>query len=227
MTTYAWLGETPSAFELRVMSNTRTFVGAYTPATQVLDLQGERWAGRIDLPPAVTKLQARRREAWFDRLKGQANTFTIWHFTAPTPLGTIGGTITVGWTDAGAVTWTDGSGGGVTWVDGAPVLAAAVAQLANTATLQVRPGATVYAGDMLGLPNGQAVRVMADATADGSGLLAIEFQPRARAAMAAYGAINLTRPTITVMMKSASGVPTTWQPGYADGCSFEVVEVPQ
>lgn len=225
MSIFAWLGETPCAFELRVQPNTRTFVGAYVPTTQVLDMVGERFTGRIDLTPTTDPITGGRREGYFDRLKGQANQFTIWNFQRPVPLGTIGATITVAWTSSGAVSWTDGSGGAVTWIDGAPVLAAAVAQLSNTVTLQVRPGATVYAGDMLGLP-GQTVRAVADATADAAGLITVEFQPRARAAMAAYGAVNLVRPLITVMLKTAGGIPTTWQPGYAEGCSFEFVEVP-
>lgn len=227
MTVYAWPSAwVPSAFELRILPNTRTFVGAYTPVVQVIDLLGERWQGRLDLQPTTSLTEAGAREAFADRLKGQANQFSIWNFRRPVPLGTIGATVTVAWTDAGAVSWTDGSGGGVTWIDGAPVTAAAIAQGANTTTLQVRPGATVLAGDMLGLPNGQAVRCMADATADGGGALAVEFQPRARSAMSAYGAINLTRPTFNVMLKAGDGIPTTYRPGYAEGWSIEFVEVP-
>lgn len=195
MSTYLWLDEQPSAFELRIMSNTRAFVGPYGPATQVLDLLGERWTGRIDLSPETDTRKIMAREAFFDRLKGAANTFSIWHFGAPVAAGTIGGT---------------------------PTLLAEVAQNANTATLVTAAGATAYAGSMLGLP-GQTVRLMADATADGSGHMAIEFQPRARATMALGGSVTLIRPTITVRVK-AGDVPIPRQPGYAEGCSFEFVE---
>lgn len=229
MTTYAWLGETPSAFELRLKPNLRTFTGPYGPVTQVVDLQGERWQGQISLPPLTDPVAIAAREAWLDRLKGQANTFAIWHFGQPSSgMGTIGATRTVSWVDGGvgAVSWVDGTVGAVSWVDGAPVLAAPVVQGANTATIQALPGVTAKAGRMLGLP-GQTVRLMADATADAAGQMPIEFQPRARAAMAGGGAVTVTRPTIVVMMRSADGVPTTMQPGYADGCTFEFIEVPQ
>lgn len=196
---YAWPAAwKPCAFELRVIPNTRVFVGPYTPAVQTLDLLGERFAGRIDLQPTTDPIEAAAREAWSDRLKGPANTFTIWHFRLPAPQGTL---------------------------RGSPTLAAGVAQLANTATIQTIAGRTVYAGDMLGL-GGQTVRVMVDAVADGAGLLAIEFQPRARAAIASGAAVTWDKPPITVMLKSADGMPTTWQPGYADGWSFEFIEVP-
>ncbi|MDT7836451.1 hypothetical protein [Aquabacterium sp. OR-4] len=226
MSIYAWLGETPSAFELRLRANTVMFASPYSTDTQTLDLQGERWVGMFSLPPAITQRQVRQREAFFDRFKGTSHQVEIWHFAAPQPLGTIGATAPVSWTGApGTVAWTDGSGGPVAWTDGTPVVVAAVAQFANTALLQVLPGATVLAGDMLGLA-GQTVRVMADATADSAGRVTVEFQPRARRSWAAYSPVVTDRPRITVMLKDG-GVPTTWQPGrVADGCSVEFVEVP-
>lgn len=223
--TYAWLGETPSVFSLRLETNQRSFVSPYSPTSQTADLIGDRWVGRIDLPASTSRQKIRAREAWANRLRGQANRFSIWHFTAPTPLGTIGTTAVVSWTDSGSpVSWTD-SGSPVTWTDGTPVLRSAVAQLANTAALQILPSATVKAGDMLGLPNGQAVQVLADAAADSTGAVTVEFAPRARTAMSAYGAIVTTRPTITVMLRTVDGAPvTTYQPGFAEGCTLEFVE---
>ena len=85
--------------------------------------------------------------------------------------------------------------------------------------------ATLRAGDMLGI-GGQLVRIMADATADGTGAITIEFQPRARAAIAASSAVTWARPTANFMLKSADGVPTVWAPGRADGASVEFIEVP-
>jgi len=96
MTVYAWPSTwVPSAFELRILPNTRTFVGAYTPVVQVIDLLGERWQGRIDLPPTNSLDEAGAREAWFDRLKGQANQFSLWNFRRPVPRGTARGTLTL------------------------------------------------------------------------------------------------------------------------------------
>lgn len=197
MTTYAWpSGWGVRAFEMRVIPNLRSFSNPYSAGTSVVDLLGERWAVRLDLPPAFSAIEGAAREAYFDRLKGMAHTVALWHLRLPAPQGTM---------------------------RGSPTLAASVAQLANTASVQTTAGATVRAGDMLGLA-GQLVRVMADATANGSGVLAIEFQPRARVAMSSGAAVTWDKPTTPMMLRSATGVPTAWVPGYADGTSVEFVE---
>jgi hypothetical protein len=75
---------------------------------------------------------------------------------------------------------------------------------------------------MLGIA-GELKRVVADATADGTGQLAITFTPRARVAWPAYStAIVTTRPTAPFRLQGA--VPTQWVPGGASGASFEAVE---
>jgi len=226
---YSWpISWAPSAFELRLLSNTRSFIGPYTPSTQVLDLMGERWNGRIDLTPTEDQIEGGRREAFFDRLKGGAHQFAIWNFRRPVPLGTVAaGQVAVPVVNASSVTVNaiNASSAVAPCVAGDPVLLSAVPLLANTCTIQTRAGRTVYAGDMLSLGGVQTVRVMADATADANGFLTVEFQPRARGVIPAYAAITTYRPLITVMLK-ADGVPTTWHPGFADGASFEFVEVP-
>lgn len=115
MSTYTWPAAwIPSAFELRVSPNLRTFSGPYTPTLQALDMLGERWTGRLDLPPTVDRIDIGRRLAFFDRLHGRANAFTIPNYDRMQPLGSARGTLT---------------------------LAASAAQLANTATLTgVRAG---------------------------------------------------------------------------------------
>jgi hypothetical protein len=200
VTVYAWpTGWVPSAFELRILPNTRTFVGAYTPVVQVIDLLGERWQGRIDLSPTADQDEAGAREAFFDRLKGPANQITVWNFRRPVPRGTARGTMT---------------------------LSASALQGANAVSVGGSAASATYkAGDMLGI-NGQLVRVMADATANGSGVAVLEIQPRLRAAQSSGAAVAWNQPTCNVMLKNPDGVATTYLPGYADGCSFEFVEVP-
>jgi hypothetical protein len=229
MTVYAWPGWPATRFELRVIPNLRTFAGPYTPTTQVLDLLGERWAARIDLPPTNSSIEAAAREAYFDRLKGMSHQISVWHLKLTAPQGTMR-------SDTAAVSVVNGSGVPVSVVNGssaavsvviggAPVLVAAVAQLANTASLRTLAGRTLRAGDMLGVA-GQLVRVMADSTADGNGLLTFEFQPRARTAWPAYSTVVWARPTANFMLKAADGVSTAWVPGFAQGASFELIEVP-
>lgn len=228
MTTYAWPATfLVNRFEMRILPNTRVFVGPYTPTTQVLDLLGERWQISLDIVPGTDPVQGAAQEAFFDRLKGPANLISIGHLKRPVPNGTLrDGVANVVVKNASNVTVSvvNASAAAVTVVEGTPTNVAAIAQFANTTTLQSVIGRTLRAGDHISLQNGQMVRVMADATADGSGLMPIEFQPRARTAMLAYGAIGWNAPTANFMLK-ADGVPTTWHPGMFDGASLDLIEV--
>jgi hypothetical protein len=227
VTVYAWPGWGVNAFELRVLPNLRTFVGPYTPTTQVIDLLGERWVARIDLAPTTDPIQIAAWEAFFDRLKGQLNQTSFGHLKVTVPQGTIRGGTAATVVNASIVTVSvvNASLAAVTVMAGVPAIRGAVAQLANTATVCSLAGKTVRAGDPLGI-NGQLVRVMADATADASGNLAIEFQPRARAIWPYGTPVVWSAPTANFMLKTSDGVPTTWVPGMADGPSIEFVEVP-
>ncbi len=201
MTTYAIDFSTETwrvrQFEMRIVPNLRTFTGPYTPTTQTSDLAGERWAARFDLVSTVDPRLAAAREAFFDRLKGQSHLFSLWHAKHQAPRGTM---------------------------RGSPVLAAPTVALANTSRVTTTAGATVRAGDMLGVA-GQLIRVMADATADGAGLLVFEHQPRARVEWAAGAAVTWDRPTANFMLRTPDGVPTVFSPGYTDGVSVEAIEV--
>ena len=201
MTTYAWPDWGVSSFELRVVPNLRTFTSPYGTGQQTLDLLGERWRLRLQVAATNKSIEGAAREAFIDRLKGQSHTFAIWHLRLPAPQGTLR---------------SDG---------GAPVLDAAVAPLSNVAVIRTQAGRTVRAGDMLGLA-GQLVRVMADATANGAGLLAIEFQPRARTAWGAGSAVQWDKPTANFMIMTADGAPTTWTAAAADAMALDAVEVP-
>lgn len=199
MTIYAWPAAwKPSRFQLRIIPNLRTFVGPYTPTTQVVDLLGERWAITVDLPITNDPIESAAREAYFDRLKGTANQIALGHLRLQAPQGTL---------------------------RGSPTLSAAVAQLANVLPIQTTAGATLRAGDMLGC-GGQLFRVMADATANGSGLISAEVQGRARTALSSGAAVTWSAPTANFMMKSPDGVPTVWQPGsITDAISVDLIEV--
>lgn len=177
------------------MSNTRVFVGPYTPTTQVLDLLGERWTMNFDLSGDIDPVLGAAREAFFDRLAGPANQIVIWNLQRPRPLGTM---------------------------RGAPVVSAAVAQLSNLLPISTSAGASLRAGDHIGIP-GQLCRVMADVTADGSGNMTVEIRPRARTVIASGAAITWDRPTVNMMLK-ADGVPTTWRPGAFDLAALDLIE---
>lgn len=95
MTSYAWPGWGVRQFEMRVMPNLRTYVGAYSPTVDVIDLLGESWMARIDLVPEENRIAAAAREAFSDRLKGAANTIDLYHLKNTIPNGTMRGTVTL------------------------------------------------------------------------------------------------------------------------------------
>lgn len=219
MTVYRWPDFPVAAFELSILPNQRIFVGPYTPTVQVLDLLGERWQARITLAPTPTSdvTTASSLEAFFDRLQGQANAIQLWHLKRRSPLGTLGTMAAAGWTPG---TWTPG-----TWQVGSAEVAADIAQLASTGQLRTVAGRTVVAGDLIGL-GGQLVRVMANATANGSGLMTVEFQPRARTLIPAGTPIVTSMPTANFILKpGTTSVPTVWSPDAVQGASFDLIEV--
>jgi hypothetical protein len=228
MTVYAWPGFPVNRFEMRLQPNTRTFTGPYAPVTQTLDLLGERWVISLTLVPTVNDtITGAALEAFWDRLKAQANSIAIGHLKRPQPQGTLrGGGVPAAWrTSSGAAaTWHTSTGATATWRTGAPVVAIDIPQLASTGFLRTLAGSTLLAGDQIGI-GGQLVRIMANATADGAGLMAIEFQPRARRVIHAYSAVLWDAPTATFMLKpGTSNVPTSWTPGAIDGATVELIE---
>ena len=231
MSTYAWpqaAGWYPNRFEMRIVPNVLTFTSQYNKSQQVIDLLGERWRIIMDLPDDNSSLLGGAREAFFDRLKGPLNYISIGHQVRRVPQGTMRDGAAVGtWTNnVGATgTWTNNVGATGTWTGGPPALRSALAQLANIATIQTVPYASLKAGDHVGLgAGGQLVRAMADAVAGSDGLLVFDFSPRARAAVPAYTAVVWNYPTATFRLVS-DGVPVSWRPGAFSGSSLELIEV--
>lgn len=225
MTAYAWPGWKVSRFEMRVIPNTRTFVGPYTPTVQVIDLLGERWQIILDLMPGIDPVQGAAQEAFFDRLKGPANQIIMGYLKRKLPQGTIrdgGGSAQWKTNTSTNATWQTNVPSAATWSYVGPTLYAAVAQLSNQLPISRTPGTTIFAGDHFGV-GGQLFRAMANATADGSGQALVEVQPRTRTTFAISAGVTCTAPTANFMLK-ADGVPTVWRPGMFEGASFELIE---
>lgn len=198
MSDYTWPSGrdwVPRRFQMMVMANTRTFISPYTQGLQVTDLLADFWAVTLDMVPGNDPIVGGQVEAFFDRLKGASNRIILWNLKRPAPLGTLRGT---------------------------PTLSAAAAQLANTASIQTTAGATLYAGDMIGI-GGQLVRCMADATANGSGVMSVEFAPRLRAAQVSGAAVTWDKPTSTFVL-SGNAAPVDWTPGRYTAPSIDLRE---
>lgn len=228
MATYAPPAWRITRFEMRLVPNLRSSASPYTGDVQVLDLMGERWLMQVTIAPTNSPLKAAALEAWFDRMKGSTHRVAMGHQRLAEPQGTLrGGGITTGWvTGAGAAaSWVTAAAGASTWVSGDPTVAVAVPQFANTAYIRHFVGRTLEGGDLLKF-GGQLVRVLAPVVFDATGLALVEFGPRARQAIPAGSPVEWAAPTADFILKPGTdGVPTTWAPGYAEGASFELIEV--
>lgn len=196
---YDWpavFSETAS-FEMRVIPNTWVFTSQFTNSVQTRITPGERWRAMVGIVPGVSLQKGAAIEAFFDRLQGPTNRIRLWNLRRPRPLGTI---------------------------SGVPTLVSAIAVGSGTASIQVVAGETLLAGDHIGLPNGQNVRIMVDTVADagGSGVMAIEFLPRARTAMPS-GSITLIKPTVNFMLQS-DGVPIVWAGAIYQNTAIDLIE---
>ncbi len=199
MSDYTWPASAafmPRRFQMMLMANTRTFVSPYTQGLQVTDLLADFWSVSLDLAPGNDPIIGGQIEAFFDRLKGAANCIVLWNLRRPAPLGSL---------------------------RASPTLAATAAQLSNTASIQTTAGATLLAGDMIGI-GGQLVRVMTDTVANGSGVMPVEFAPRLRAVQNAGAAVTWDKPTSTFVMVSTQGAPVDWTPGAYSAPSIELRE---
>lgn len=228
MTSFAWPGFPVNRFEMNIRQNLRTFVGPYTPTVQVLDLLGERWGITMTLAPTTARdpITAAALEAFFDRLRGQVNIITIGHLKLTVPQGTMRGSVAAQWKNNAAAnaTWKNNAAVTANWSTGEPVTRTAVGQLGNTVTIGAPTGRTLLAGDLIGI-GGQLVRVMANATADAGGNLAVEFAPRARQAIPIGAAVTWNAPTANFILKPGSQVvPTSWTPDVIDGATIELIE---
>lgn len=172
----------PARFRMRVVPNERMFAGYYSGQTQAVDLLGERWECQLDLPARRGRRLGAQREVFLEKLR-MANTLLLWNLKRPVPEGTM---------------------------RGSPTLRTSAAQLASTINIQTTAGATLLEGDLIGY-GGQVSRVMANATANGSGQMdGVQVWPRVRTALSGGIAVTWDRPTIEFRLAEPGGVPIDW-----------------
>ena len=167
MATFAWPHAwRPRQFEIGMH---RATIQSRSPSTQnfhAVDLMGWRWLVSLQMNDELSD-SAGAFEAFFNRLTGGVDDVALWHFNRPAPLGTMRGT---------------------------PTLAAGAAQFADTLLIQTTAGATVKAGDMLGVSS-HLLQTAEDATANGSGLLSVRLINRLRSSVATGAAVVWDKPT--------------------------------
>jgi len=175
MTTYSWPGQVapwiPASVEWWQAHNSRANVSPLNGSTQVVTLPGARWMCRMTFPAQPKADRAKLRGA-ITRLNGQEHRMALYDFGQPQRLGTC-------------------SLSGVT--------AAAALQFGQALTLNgCGAGGTLLAGSRISVATStgvQLVEVPADATANGSGSMAIEVRPMLRGSVSAGATVVTDRPT--------------------------------
>jgi len=111
-------------------------------------------------------------QALLMQLRGQTNQLLLWNIGRPVPQGTMRGTMTLN-------------------------TAAAQGDVTLSIIAATQASKTLKAGDMLGLGSGvaqQVVMIVADATADGSGIISVTVEPPLRNAHLIAAAVTWDKP---------------------------------
>jgi hypothetical protein len=180
------------SFNMRLVTNQRAFGSPYGGSEQVIDMLNDRWMIALTLPRG-TQEDAARNEAFVNALRGMTNTCLLWHMKRRIPIGTMRGAPTAQATAAGA----------------------------GSLVINTTAGATLVAGDMIGV-SGLLLQVFEDATANGAGVLTVNLANRLRSPVTAGAAVIWDKPTVPFRKVSAPGFQYFF--GYAEGASIDFVE---
>lgn len=190
---------TPATATLRVVDNTqRAAESALTGDVQTTSLPGARWAWDFDF--ATDDLRQRAQvEAYLVRLSGRQHRVRLWDIKRPAPAGTINHT--------GVAT------------------SASAAQFAEQLQLSgCGAGATLLAGDWFSVA-GQLLMCVADAAANGSGVMTVQHRHMLRQAVASGAPVTLHRPS-ALFIRTESGLALPRAAGKRQpGFSTQFVEV--
>lgn len=191
MTTYAF----PFSVDQFTMQS-RAFALAsrsiYGGNTQVSDMLNDRWLISLSIPLRASADGA-AVEAWINKMRGLVNTAELWHMARPVPRGTMRGSPTCGTTAKGA----------------------------SSLTLTTSAGATLEAGDMIGI-GGRLYQVASYAQADGGGTMSVTIVNRTRAAITTGSAVTWDKPKVQFQMVGFNQVP--YLPGYSGAVNLDFEE---
>lgn len=179
------------------------FANGDSGAQQTRVLAPPRWTASIMAPDIVSEADASEWSNLVLQLRGRVNVLALHYLGKPAPVGTMRGTLT-----------------------------ANTAAVAGATTLSVTGGAgqastTLKKGDWLGVnqsgTNRQLLHITADATANGSGVISVTFEPPLREAVAAASSVVWDKPTALFRQTGAS---SQWAHDGAirSGYSLDLVE---
>jgi hypothetical protein len=163
-----------------------------------------RWTLSFTSIDALTRVQAGVWDAFITQLRGRVNHLSAYDVLRPTPQGTMRGTLTLNSSAAAG--------------DVALSITGGVGQAATT----------LLRGDWLqistGLGTSQLVKVCADATANGSGVISVTVEPPLRLAFSSSTAVTWSTPL--AYFKRSSG-KVEWRSagaGFLAGYSLDLLE---
>jgi len=154
--------------------------------TQTVSMPGAKWGWTLEFGAQSSELR-QEVEAFLLRLSGMEHRIALWDLKRPRPRGTC-------------------ALSGVTLAAAASAFATTL-QLANCGA-----GATLLAGDWIGLASGQLVRVVANATANGAGVMSVDVRHMLRLAVASGSPVVLDKPT-ALYVRTESDLIMPRQPG--------------
>lgn len=163
----------PQAFEWGLRSNVIITTSTYTGNIQTSEVPGSRWIARIVLPQSYSHDATQPEvDAFFAKLRGQANRISMPHLKRLAPRGTMRGSPTTGGCVKGAT------------------------QMVVTGI------GTLLPGDMLGVVVGSGSQLVEVTGATGTDTVTVDFSPPARAAVSAASAVAWAAPRARFILLS-------------------------
>ena len=186
-------GFCPNSFTMQMITNQRMAASPYGGSEQVVDMGNDRLMVSLSLPNRLFA-DAARVEAFIAALRGMTNTVALYHWIRKQPRGTMRGSPTAQAAAAGAQ----------------------VLQLNTTA------GATLRAGDLIGV-SGLLLMVAEDTVANGAGYMVVYIVNRLRVPVANGAPVTWDKPT-TLFRQTSQSAALQYVPGYATSVSFDFAE---
>ncbi len=188
----------PESFEIGLRSNVAITSNTYTGQITTQELPGSRFVVRATMPPSLGSHQA-EVEAFFAKVRGQANRIMLWHLKRPVPRGTLRGDPVTADSALQGETMVLIAGGG--------------------------SGATLLPGDMISIQtvhNAQLVQVV---EASGSGTIQAEISPPLQANVNAGAPVYWYRPHAAFISMNQEIMIPYGKSGIDPGVSIDLVQV--
>lgn len=188
----------PETFEIGLRSHVAVTSNTYTGKITTQELPGSRWIVRATFPPSVGGDRQAEVEAFFAKVRGQANRIQMWHLKRPIPRGTL---------------------------RGSPVLVTSALQGIVDIVIQGAAGSTLLPGDMIGVTTTRGVQLVQVTQASGSGNISAKISPPLKANANVGSTIYWYRPLGSFIPLSSEIMVPYGKYGVDPGVSIDLVEV--